>query len=155
MNSLNKTFLPTKNYKNRNWFILDCKGQKLGRLATIITSLLKGKTKPHYYPSIDIGDYVILINADSIIVNEDSKHYLVYNPGRPGHSLKIKNVSDCLPKLTIQRAVKRMLSETEAKRLMRRLNIYNDHNHPHQAQNPIEIDTSNFYSKTPFDIKTM
>jgi ribosomal protein L13 len=77
MNSLNKTFLPTKNYKNRNWFIIDCKGQKLGRLATIIVALLKGKIKPHYYPSIDIGDYIILINADSIIINEDSKHYIV------------------------------------------------------------------------------
>ena len=98
MNSLNKTFLPTKNYKNRNWFIIDCKGQKLGRLATIIVALLKGKVKPHYHPSIDMGDYIILINADSIILNEDSKHYIVNKPGRPGRSLKIKNVLDCLPK---------------------------------------------------------
>jgi large subunit ribosomal protein L13 len=146
MNSLNKTFLPTQNYKNRNWYIIDCKGQTLGRLATIITSLLKGKVKPQYHPSIDTGDYVILINADSIIVNETSKHYFVYNPGRPGHSLKIKNVSDCLSKLTIERAVKRMLSRTEAKRLMRRLRIYNDEHHTHQAQNPIEIDIKNLYS---------
>jgi large subunit ribosomal protein L13 len=76
MNSLNKTFLPTKNYKNRNWFIIDCKGQKLGRLATIIVALLKGKVKPHYYPSIDIGDYIILLNADSIILNEDRNNIL-------------------------------------------------------------------------------
>jgi ribosomal protein L13 len=81
-----------------------------------------------------------------LFINEDSKHYIVNNPGRPGHALKIKNVSDCLPKFTIQRAVKGMLSETETKRLMRRLKIYNDQNHPHQAQNPIEIDVSNFYS---------
>ena len=146
MNSLNKTFLPIQDYKNRNWFIIDCKGQRLGRLATVITALLKGKIKPHYHPSVDIGDYIILINADSIIINENSKHYLVYNPGRPGHSLKIKNVTDCLPKLTIERAVKGMLSRTETKRLMRRLNIYNDTNHPHQAQNPIEIEISNMYS---------
>nr|YP_010283437.1 ribosomal protein L13 [Bacillaria paxillifer]ULD16556.1 ribosomal protein L13 [Bacillaria paxillifer] len=145
MNSLNKTFLPTKNYKNRNWFLIDCKGQTLGRLATIIATLLKGKIKPHYHPSVDIGDYIVLINADSIIVNENSKHYLVYNPGRPGHSLKIRNVSDCLPQLTIEKAVKGMLSRTETKRLMRRLNIYNDQNHPHQAQNPIEIDLSNIH----------
>jgi large subunit ribosomal protein L13 len=139
MNSLNKTFLPAKNYKNRNWYLIDCKGQTLGRLATLITSLLKGKNKPQYHPSVDIGDYIILINADLIILNETSKHYLVYNPGRPGHSLKIRNVGDCLPKLTIQRAVKRMLSETEAKRLMRRLKIYNDEKHIHQAQNPVKI----------------
>jgi large subunit ribosomal protein L13 len=151
MNSLNKTFLPTKNYKNRNWFLIDCKGQTLGRLATIITSLLKGKIKPHYHPSVDTGDYIVLINADSIILNENSKHYLVSNPGRPGHSLKIKNVSDCLPKFTIERAVKGMLSTTEKKRLMTRLNIYNDQNHPHQAQNPIEIDISNVYSSIQLD----
>ena len=146
MNSLNKTFLPIQDYKNRNWYLIDCKGQTLGRLATIITSLLKGKVKSQYHPSVDTGDYIILINADSIIVNEMSKHYLVYNPGRPGHSLKIRKVSDCLPKLTIERAVKRMLAKTEAKRLMRRLRIYNDQNHQHQAQNPIEIDISNLYS---------
>lgn len=146
MNSLNKTFLSTQSYKNRNWYLIDCKGQSLGRLATIITSLLKGKIKPQYHPSVDTGDYVILINADEIIINQNSKHYLVSNPGRPGHALKIRNVSDCLPKLTIERAVKRMLSETESKRLMRRLKIYNNQDHLHQAQNPIEIDIKNLYS---------
>ena len=146
MDSSNKTFLPTQNYKNRNWYLIDCKGQQLGRLATTIASLLKGKTKSQYHPSIDTGDYIVLINADSILVNEKSKHYLVSNPGRPGHSLKIRNVTDCLPKLTIERAVKRMLSETEAKRLMRRLKIYNTEQHTHQSQNPIEIDVANVYS---------
>ncbi len=146
MNSLNKTFLPTKDSKNRNWFIIDCKGQKLGRLATILVALLRGKVKPHYHPSIDTGDYIILLNADSIILNPEAKQYIVSNPGRPGHSLRIKNVSDCLPKFVIQRAVKGMLSETETKRLMRRLRIYNDNTHDHKSQNPIEIDLSNFYS---------
>ena len=153
MNSLNKTFLPTKNYKNRSWFIINCKGQTLGRLATVVTALLKGKVKPHYHPASDTGDYIILINADSIIINENSKHYFVYNPGRPGHSLKIKNVADCLPRLTIERAVKGMLSKTETKRLMRRLTIYNSESHPHQAQNPIEINLSNFYSNIQSKIK--
>lgn len=146
MNSLNKTFLPAKNYKNRNWYLIDCNGQSLGRLATLITSLLKGKNKPQYHPSLDTGDYVVLINADSIIVNESSQHYLVYKPGRPGHSLKIKNVTDCLPKLTIERTVKRMLSQTEGKRLMRRLKIYNGEDHIHQGQNPIKLDISNLYA---------
>ena len=153
MNSLNKTFLPTQDYKNRNWLLIDCKGQKLGRLATTIAALLKGKIKPHYHPSVDIGDYIVLINADSIIINKDAKHYLVSNPGRPGSSLKIKNVSDCIPKFTIQQAVKGMLSETETKRLMRRLNIYHDQDHPHQAQNPIKLDLSNLHSSISLDIK--
>src|SRR5210317_2027023 len=153
MNSSNKTFLPTKNYKNRNWFLIDCTGQRLGRLATIIVALLKGKIKSDYHPSVDIGDYIVLINADSIILNEDSKHYIVNKPGRPGRSLKIKNVLDCLPKLTIERAVKGMLSETETKRLMRRLKIYSNEDHSHQAQAPIEIDISNFRSTMQFDSK--
>ena len=150
MNLSNKTFLPPKNYKNRNWFLIDCTEQRLGRLATIIVALLKGKIKSDYHPSFDIGDYIVLINADSIILNEDSKHYIVNKPGRPGHSLKITNVADCLPKLTIERAVKGMLSETETKRLMKRLNIYNSQNHNHQAQSLIEVDVSNFLSIAQF-----
>lgn len=143
MNSLNKTFLPSSKYETRNWFIIDCKDQKLGRVATIIVALLKGKIKPHYYPATDIGDYVILVNAESIIINKDSKQYIVNHPGRPGHSLKIKNAVDSLPKFTIERAIKGMLSTTETKRLMRRLNIYNNDNHPHAAQNPIKLDLTN------------
>ena len=155
MNSLNKTFLPTENYKNRSWFVIDCKGQTLGRLATVVTALLKGKIKPHYHSSIDIGDSIILINANSIIINEKSKHYLVYNPGRPGHSLKIKYVTDCLPKLTIERAIKGMLSRTETKRLMKRLNIYTDNNHSHQAQNPVLINIANLYSDIEYTKKNI
>jgi large subunit ribosomal protein L13 len=150
MNSLNKTFLPSEKYENRNWFLIDCKGHKLGRLATIIAALLKGKIKPHYYPSIDVGDYVVLVNADLILVNKSSKHFLVSNPGRPGSSLKIRNVSESLSTLTIERAVKGMLSETETKRLLRRLNIYRDQNHPHEAQDPIKLDISNL----KFDMKS-
>lgn len=147
MNSLNKTFLPSLDYETRNWFIIDCQGQKLGRLATLIVALLKGKIKPHYHPSSDIGDYVILINADNIIINKSSKHFIVNNPGRPGHSLKIRNAVDCLPQFTIERAIKGMLSRKETKQLIRRLNIYSDANHPHSAQNPIKLDLTETYSK--------
>jgi len=151
MNSLNKTFLPIKNYENRNWYLIDCNGQTLGRLATIISGLLKGKNKSQYYPSVDTGDYIVLINADFITLNETSKHYLVSNPGRPGRSLKIRNVVDSLPQLTIERAVKRMLSQTETKKLMRRLKIYTGENHPHQAQNPVKIDVRDLYSNIQID----
>ena len=153
MNLLNKTFLPTKNFETRNWFIIDCKEQKLGRLATIIVELLKGRKKPHYYPSIDVGDHVILINANLTIFNKNNKHYIVFNPGRPGNSLKIKKIFDCFPKFTIKCAVKRMLSKTERKKVMRRLYIYNEENHCHQSQNLIKINISNFYSNHKFNNK--
>ena len=153
MNSLNKTFLPTQSYKNRNWFIIDCKDQKLGRIATVIATLLKGKVKPYYFPSIDTGDYVILINAESILINENATHHIVNKPGRPGSALKIRNVADCLPKFTIERAVKGMLTQSEKKRVMRRLRIFNDENHTHVAQNPIKVDVSNFYKDSTIDAK--
>jgi large subunit ribosomal protein L13 len=139
MNSLNKTFLPYSNYKTRNWFVIDCKGQKLGRLVTFIIALLKGKTKPNYYSSIDIGAYVILTNVDLIVINKNSKHFIVSNPGRPGHSLKIRNAIKSTTKFTIEHAIKGMLSPTEMKRLMKRVNIYSGEKHPHLAQNPIKV----------------
>ena len=139
MNSLNKTFLPSSKYENRNWFIIDCKGQKLGRLTTIIIALLNGKIKPHYYPSTDIGDFVILINVNSIVINKNNTHLIVNNPAWPGHSLKIKKAIDSLPKFTIERAIKGMLPTTQTKRLIQRLKIYGDENHPHRVQNLIKL----------------
>jgi len=142
MNLLNKTFIPTENYKKRNWFIIDCKNQKLGRLATSITALLKGKGKTSYHPSVDIGDHIILINADSILLNKKATHYFVHQPGRPGSSLKVRNTTNCITKVIIQKAIKGMLTQSETKRLMRRLNIYNGNEHPHNAQQPRELDLS-------------
>lgn len=145
MNRSNKTFLPTHNYKKRNWLVIDCKDQKLGRLATIVAGLLKGKGKNYYHPSVDVGNHVILINADLILLNEKAKHYFVYKPGRPGSSLKIRNATDCLTDVLIKKAIKGMLAQTEAKRLMRRLNIYNSSQHPHNAQHPQKLDISSLY----------
>lgn len=155
MNLSNKTFLPADRYKNSNWFIIDCDGQKLGRLATVIVTLLKGKIKPYYNPAINTGDYIILINADSIILNEQSKHYFVYNPGRPGNSLKTRKVSDCLSKVTVEKAIKGMLSRADTKKLMRRLNVYPTSQHPHIAQRPIKLDLSNYFSDLKLKIPTI
>jgi len=152
MNSLNKTFLPSEKYENRNWFVIDCKGQKLGRLSTLIVSLLKGKIKPHYYPSIDIGDYVILINADLMILNEKTEQYTVHNPGRPGRSLK--KVVNALPTVTIERAIKGMLSVSEKRKYIKRLNIYQTEEHPHKAQKPIELDLANLKFDIDLTVKS-
>jgi len=154
MNLSNKTFLPVQNYKNRNWFVIDCKGETLGRLATVVVGLLKGKVKPYYHPSLDIGDYIILINADLIVLNEKSVHYFVNCPGKPGTALKTRTASNCFTKIIIKKAVKGMLSETEAKRLLSRLNIYKGTNHTHTAQKPIELNISTFYSEGQLRIKT-
>ena len=81
MNSLNKTFLPIKDSHNRTWYLIDCTNQSLGRLATTVTCLLKGKLKCQYHPAIDIGDYVILINANNVLINKMSK--LNFPPSLP------------------------------------------------------------------------
>ena len=140
MTLLNKTFLSnTKTDTNRNWFILDCKNQKVGRIATVIVSLLKGKKKVHYSSSVDVSDYVILTNANLIEINNTTTHYLVYKPGRPGHSLKIKKAINSLPKLILERSIKRMLNKNETKRLMSQLKIYNTNKHPHKSQVPLKL----------------
>jgi len=146
INSVNKTFVPINSSKTRKWYLIDCTNQKLGRLAVIISRLLNGKLKPEYFPSLDIGDYVILINVNSIIINKTTQHFFSYSPGKPGHTLKIKKSWMVLPKIQIERAVKRMLAKTTRKKLMKRLKIYNTEIHSHQAQNPIKIDMSKFYT---------
>jgi ribosomal protein L13 len=85
MNSLNKTFYQRKITKIVIGLLSIVKDKKLGRLATIIVTLLK--VKPHYYPSIDTGDYIILINADLIVINEKLSIILLLTQ-EPGHSLK-------------------------------------------------------------------
>lgn len=139
--------MPSHEYKNRKWHLIDCSGLKLGRLATVVSGLLNGSGKIDYYPSVDTGDYVVLINADSVIVNPSSVHYLVSNPGRPGSSLKIRRAIDRLPSLAIQHAVKGMLPRNKTrKHAMKRLKIFNDENHVHQAQNPQEVKINNKYT---------
>ena len=139
MNSLNKTFLPTQTYKNRNWYLIDCKDQSLGRLATIIASLLKGKIKPQYHPSVDTGDYVILINAEALTVDRNLERIRVFQPGRPGSSLK--RITNGLPQQIIERCIFGMMPNGVAKKsLAKRLKVYQGSQHPHGAQNPIYID---------------
>ena len=85
---MNKTFIPVVNYNKRKWYIIDCKNKQLGRLSSIIIPLLTGKSKSVYHPSIDVGDYVILINSDHLQIDHDVERFHVYQPGRPGTSLK-------------------------------------------------------------------
>jgi len=135
---LNTTFLPSEKHENRNWLVIDGKNQSMGRLSCIIVSLLQGRKKPHYHPSIDVGDYVILTNADELIMDKNEKKFTVNKPGRPGRSLKEIKKS-VLSTLTIRRVIKGMLSNSESRKYMKRLYIYSNTEHPHEAQNPIKL----------------
>jgi len=139
---MNETFIPSSNYRKKNWYIIDCREKQLGRLASFVVSVLSGKLKSYYHPSIDLGDYVILINAEYIILTPDIERFHVFKPGRPGHSLK-KLIN--LQSLEIlERCISGMMPNCIAKRhLSTRLKIYQGMQHPHLAQKPIELNTFN------------
>lgn len=138
---MNETFIPASDYNKRKWYVIDCKDQQLGRLASSIIALLSGKLKSYYHPSFDMGDYVILINAESLTLDREIQKFHVYRPGRPGRSLK--KVVNALPKKIIESSIRCMMPNgLTKKRLVKRLKIYEGPKHPHEAQNPITLDVN-------------
>ena len=132
---MNKTFLPNPKYNTKKWYIIDATNKSVGRLATLISAILQGKHKIDYYPSMDTGDYIIIINAEKILFNTSKIKYHVYSPGRPGSSLK--KVINRSPQKVIEDTVKNMLPKSLRFLIPNRLRIYNSENHPHLAQNPV------------------
>jgi len=125
----------------KKWYVLDAKGQVLGRIATQIAMTLMGKTKPTYTPSIDTGDFVVVVNADKFIVTgakmDDKKYYR--HSGYLGgiKERTLKEMLDKKPEDVIRLAVKNMLPKTKMGRAMLgKLKIYTGAEHPHAAQNP-------------------
>ena len=136
---MNETFIPASNYNRKKWYVIDCKGKQLGRISSIIVGLLSGKIKPYYHPAFDTGDYVILINAEALTVDRNLERIRVFQPGRPGSSLK--RITNGLPQQIIERCVFGMMPNGIAKKsLAKRLKVYQGSQHPHSAQNPIYID---------------
>ena len=132
---MNKTFIPATKYNERKWYVIDCKDKQLGRLASTIIPLLTGKSKPIYHPSVDVGDYVILINSEYLKLDRDVERFHVYEPGRPGTSLK--RLVNIIPKRIIENSVFNMLPNGYPKKhLVKRLKVYQGDQHPHQAQDP-------------------
>ena len=136
---MNETFIPASDYNRKKWYVIDCKGQQLGRISSSIVGLLSGKIKSSYHPAFDTGDYVILINAESLTVDRNLERIRVFRPGRPGSSLK--RITNGLPQQIIERCIYGMMPNGVAKKsLAKRLKVYQGANHPHAAQNPIYID---------------
>jgi large subunit ribosomal protein L13 len=140
---MNKTFFPAKNYNTlskRKWYVFDCKKETctVGRLASLIVPILIGKLKPYYHPSVDVGDYVIVINSEYLKFNRDVERFHVYQPGRPGTSLK--RLVNVVPKQIIENCVFNMLPNGFPKKhLVKRLKVYQGNQHPHEAQKPDEL----------------
>ena len=141
---MNETFIPASDYTKKKWYVIDCKDQQLGRISSSIVGLLSGKIKSYYHPSFDTGDYVILINAEALTVDRHIERIRVFRPGLPGSSLK--RIVNGLPQQIIERCIYGMMPNGIAKKqLSKRLKIYQGSEHPHAAQNPVQIvDIENF-----------
>ena len=129
---------------SRDWFIIDAEGQTLGRIASEIAQILRGKKKPFYSPHMDMGDFVIVINAEKVKVSgkkEKNKSYFRHS-GFPGGitQINLKKVRQDYPERIITNAVKGMLPHNRlGSKLLTHLKVYVGEMHPHAAQQPQTI----------------
>jgi len=135
------TYMAKPSEIDRKWYVVDVEGQTLGRVASEIATILKGKHKPEYTPHLDTGDFVIVINAGKIHLTGrkwDQKELKRYS-GYPGGLKKIK-YSELLkknPEIMIEKAVKGMLPKNRlGRKMMKKLKVFAGADHPHQAQQP-------------------
>jgi len=132
---MNDTFIPNSNYITKKWYIIDATNKSVGRIATVISTVIQGKHKPDYHPSVDMGDTIIVINAENVIADASKIKYHVYSPGRPGSSLK--KLVNRVPSKIIEDTVRNMLPKGLRPTIPKRLHIYDSSKHPHLAQNPV------------------
>lgn len=138
---MQKTFYPKQEDITRSWYVVDAAGQNLGRLATRIAGMLMGKTKPEFTPGVDVGDFVIVVNAEKIAVTGKRLDQKIYyrHSGYPGglRSITLRNQLDKFPDRVIRSAVWGMVPRNRyGRKLMKKLKIYDGPVHPHKAQNP-------------------
>ena len=143
-----KTYQANAQNRERDWYVVDAEGKTLGRLATQIADVLRGKTKPTYTPHVDTGDFVIVVNAEKIHVTGNKRAAKRYwrHSGYPG-GIRSRTLNDMLerqPEEVIRKAVKGMLPRNRlARQQLTKLKVYAGPDHPHQAQKPekLEIET--------------
>jgi large subunit ribosomal protein L13 len=140
----NKTYLPPVASIEREWYIVDATDQRLGRLATEIAMILRGKNKPEYTPHMDTGGFVIVVNAEKVTVTGKKRTQKIYrrHSGRPGgmKTETFAKLQDRLPERIIEVAVKGMLPKNSlGRQLFTKLKVYAGADHPHAAQQPKEL----------------
>lgn len=141
---MRQTTMAKPNELQRSWYLVDAEGKNLGRLASEVAQILKGKHKPIYTPHVDCGDFVIVINAEKAIYTGDQsekKFYYNYS-GHPGGMRKrsIKVMRDKYPVEWIERAILGMLPHTKlGDKQRKKLFVYTGDKHPHAAQMPKEL----------------
>ena len=138
---MRKTYVTKKEEVQREWRVVDATGQTLGRLATQVARVLRGKHKPIYSPSVDAGDYVIVVNAERIHVTGRKLDQKIYyrHSGYPGglKEITLRNLLKKRPTQVIEHAVRGMLPKNRlGRRMFRKLKVYTGPDHPHAAQQP-------------------
>lgn len=138
---MNKTYLPSQESIERNWYIVDASQQRLGRLASEVATILRGKNKPTFTPHLDTGDFVVVINAEKVEVTGKKRSQKLYrrHSGRPGgmKTETFEKLQARIPERIIEQAVKGMLPKnTLGRQLFTKLKVYAGGDHPHQAQSP-------------------
>lgn len=136
-----KTFVAKPNEVKRKWYIVDADGKTLGRLASEVAKVLRGKNKPIYTPHVDTGDFVIVVNADKVVLTGKKLEQKMYrhHSGYPGgmKEIKYRHMMETRPEKVIELAVKGMLPKNSLGRAMyKKLKVYKGIEHPHQAQLP-------------------
>jgi large subunit ribosomal protein L13 len=142
-----KTYLPSQASLEREWYIVDATDKRLGRLASEIAQVLRGKKKPEYTPHLDTGDFVIVINAEKITVTGKKRTQKLYrrHSGRPGgmKTETFAKLQERIPERILEQAVKGMLPKNSlGKQLFTKLKVYAGSTHPHDAQKPKELKVS-------------
>jgi large subunit ribosomal protein L13 len=136
-----KTYVTKKESFQRKWFVVDATGQTLGRLASQVAHRLRGKHKPIYSPSVDTGDYVIVVNAEKVHVTGRKLDQKIYyrHSGHPGNlkQITLRNLLQKHPTRVIEHAVRGMLPKNRlGRRMFGKLKVYAGPDHPHAAQQP-------------------
>lgn len=139
-----KTYMQRKEDVVRNWYVIDAEGQTLGRLATKVAHVLRGKHKPTYTPHVDCGDFVIVVNASKINLTGNKLNDKIYynHSGYTGglRERSARVMKEQYPEEMIERAVKGMLPKGRLGRQMyKKLFVYAGSEHPHMAQKPVEM----------------
>lgn len=139
------TYMAKPNEVDRQWYVVDAAGKTLGRLATGIAEILRGKRKVIYTPHVDTGDYVIVINAEKINLTgnkwEQKKYYR--HSGYPGglKETTYEKLVQKKPELIIEKAVSGMIPHNKlGRQMIKKLKVYKGPDHPHQAQQPVELE---------------
>lgn len=139
-----KTYSPKPKEIRRAWYLVDADGQVLGRLASEVAKILRGKHKPTFAPHLDTGDHVVVVNAAGVRLTGDKLAKKVYHrhSGYPGgiRTIPYERLMAERPELVVEKAVRGMLPKTRlGRQLIRKLKVYAGAEHPHEAQKPVPL----------------